>query len=60
MQSSTAYAEMVEALMLTNEKYKNYYDTGIWTKEMLHNVVSRKYGITAEEYFEITGEPYEA
>ena len=42
------------------EKYKNYYDTGIWTKEMLHNVVDHKYGITAEEYFEITGEPYEA
>lgn len=42
------------------EKYKNYYDTGIWTKEMLHNIVDRKYGITAEEFFEITGEPYEA
>lgn len=40
------------------EKYKNYYDKGLWSKERLHNVVGKKTGITAEEYEEITNEPY--
>ena len=41
------------------EKIKNYYDTGLWTKEQVYNVVGKKQGITPEEYEEITGEPYE-
>lgn len=40
------------------EKFKAYYDNGLWSKEKLHNVVGKKTGITAEEYEEITGEPY--
>jgi uncharacterized XkdX family phage protein len=41
------------------EKFKSYYDSGLWSKEKLYNVVGKKTGITAEEYDEITGEPYE-
>lgn len=41
------------------EKIKGYYDKGLWTKEMVYNVVGKKNGITPEEYEEITGEPYE-
>lgn len=40
------------------EKIKNYYDTGLWSKERVYNVVGKKIGITADEYEEITGEPY--
>lgn len=40
------------------EKFKGYYDNGLWTKEMLRNVVGKKNGITEEEYEQITGEPY--
>ena len=40
------------------EKYKAYYEKGLWTKERLYNVVGKKTGITPEEYEEITGEPY--
>lgn len=40
------------------EKYKSYYEKGLWSKERLHNVVGKKAGITAAEYEEITGEPY--
>lgn len=40
------------------EKIKNYYDTGLWSKERVYNVVGKKTGITADEYEEITGEPY--
>lgn len=40
------------------EKFKAYYDNELWSKEKLHNVVGKKTGITAEEYEEITGEPY--
>ena len=41
------------------EKIKGYYDKGLWTEEMVYNVVGKKNGITPEEYEEITGEPYE-
>lgn len=40
------------------KKFKKYYDRGLWTKQMLHNVVGKKFGITEEEYKEITGEDY--
>jgi hypothetical protein len=45
------------------DKVKKYYDDGLWTKEMVYNMVTNpksKPWITAEEYEEITGEPYEA
>ena len=41
------------------EKFKSYYDKGLWSKERLYNVVGKKTGIIAEEYELITGEPYE-
>lgn len=41
------------------DKIKHYYDTGLWSKERVYNVVGKKNGITPEEYEEITGEPYE-
>ena len=34
---------------------KKHYDTGEWSKEMVYNVVGKKYGITLEEYYEIVG-----
>jgi len=40
------------------EKYKRYYDSGLWNKTMLYNIVG-KGKITPEEYEEITGEAYE-
>lgn len=39
------------------EKVKGYYDAGLWTKEMVWNVVGK--WITAEEYEAIVGEPYD-
>lgn len=39
-------------------KIKSYYDTGLWDKRRVYNVVGRSTGITAEEYELITGEPY--
>lgn len=39
------------------EKIKRYYDNGFWTKKMVKNAVV-KGKITAEEYEEITGDPY--
>jgi len=39
------------------DKVKQYYDSGLWNKAMVRNAV-RKGWITAEEYFEITGEVY--
>lgn len=39
-------------------KIKGYYDAGLWTIEMVSNVVGKKNGITPEEFEEITGEPY--
>lgn len=39
------------------EKIKGYYDNRFWTKKMVKNAVV-KGKITAEEYEEITGDPY--
>lgn len=44
-----------------SEKYelvKGYYDSGEWKKKAVRNAVKRNW-ITAEEYYEITGEVYE-
>ena len=38
------------------DRVKMYYDKGIWSKERVYNVVGKV--ITAEEYEQITGEPY--
>lgn len=38
-------------------KVKKYYDEGRWTIEMVYNAVGR--WITAEEFEEITGKPFE-
>ena len=40
------------------EKIKKWYESGMWTKKMVHNAVV-KGKITEEEYTEITGEAYE-
>lgn len=37
---------------------KSYYDNAFWTKQMVYNIVGKEYGITPEQYEEITGEPY--
>lgn len=39
------------------DKVKNYYDTGKWSINRVHDAVGR--WITADEYNEITGEIYE-
>lgn len=39
------------------EKIKEYYDRGLWNKEMVRNAVI-KGKITEEQYREITGEDY--
>ena len=39
------------------EKIKKYYEDKFWTKNMVKNAVV-KGKITAEEYEEITGDPY--
>ena len=39
------------------EKIKKWYDSGMWTKNMVRNAVV-KGKITEEEYTEITGEEY--
>lgn len=39
------------------DKIKDFYDRGLWTKEMVRNAVV-KGKITAEEYEVITGEDY--
>ena len=36
---------------------KNYYDTKLWSKERVYNMVEKNI-ITKEEYTEITGEPF--
>jgi hypothetical protein len=38
------------------DRVKMYYDKELWSKERVYNVVGKV--ITAEEYEEITGEPY--
>ena len=40
------------------EKVKAYYDTGLWSKTKVKNAVVHGW-ITAAEYEEITGEPYQ-
>lgn len=40
-------------------KILNYYQNNLWTKEQVYNVVGKKNGITEEEYYLITNEPYE-
>jgi hypothetical protein len=39
------------------EKYKAWYESGMWTKRMLRDVTA-KGKITTDEYTEITGEEY--
>ena len=39
------------------EKIKKWYDSGLWSKEQVKKAVV-KGQITAAEYQEITGEPY--
>jgi uncharacterized XkdX family phage protein len=38
------------------DRVKMYYDKGLWSKERVYNIVGKV--ITAEEYEQITGEPY--
>lgn len=40
------------------ELVKGYYESGAWKKKAVKNAVIRCW-ITAEEYFEITGEVYD-
>lgn len=43
------------------EKVKGYYESGLWSKEAVRKAVTHPQNdpwITAEEYTEITGEPY--
>lgn len=40
------------------DKVKNYYDKGLWTIDMVRNAVVKGW-ITADEFTEITGQPYE-
>lgn len=40
------------------EKVKNYYDRGLWNISRVRKAVEKEW-ITAEEFTEITGEPYE-
>lgn len=40
------------------EKIKQYYDTGLWNKTRLRNVVGKPTGITEEEYEMITGNEF--
>lgn len=39
-------------------KVKKYYDEHLWSKAKVHNMVGKGV-ITAAEYQEITGDPYE-
>lgn len=38
------------------QKVKTWYDKGLWTKDMVFSAVPKM--ITAQEYEEIVGEPY--
>jgi len=40
------------------KKVKTYYDNGFWTVEMVANAVVKGW-ITAQEFEQITGKPYE-
>lgn len=39
------------------KKVKNYYDSGLWTIEMVRQAVVKNW-ITVEEFEIITGQPY--
>lgn len=39
-------------------KVKKYYDEGLWSKRQVHDAVVKGW-ITAEEFEQIVGEPYE-
>lgn len=39
------------------EKVKRYYDNGLWSKSRVADAVTKGW-ITAEEYYEITGDDY--
>ena len=39
-------------------KIKKYYDEGLWSIAKVRAVVGKPLGITAEEFFEITGQEY--
>ncbi|MBE6910519.1 MAG: XkdX family protein [Ruminococcaceae bacterium] len=41
------------------KKIKKWYAQGLWTKEMVANAAGKGL-ISAEQYEEITGEPYES
>ncbi len=38
------------------EKIKRWYEQGLWSKSQVHDAVPKL--ITAEQYEEITGDPY--
>ena len=40
-------------------KVKTYYDKGLWNLTMVRNAVVKNW-ISAEEFEQITGEPYES
>lgn len=40
------------------DKVKKYYKSGLWSEKMVYNAVGK--WITADEYEEITGQPYVA
>lgn len=40
------------------EKIKQYYDSGLWSIDRVKNMVIKGF-ITANEYYEITGQEYE-
>jgi len=45
----------------TATKYKKYYESGFWTKEMLKNAAEKaveKGKMSADEYEAVVGEPY--
>lgn len=44
--------------MLDFDKIKDYYERGLWSKEMVKNAVKMNNKITEEQYKEITGEDY--
>lgn len=40
------------------EKIQGYYNQGLWTIAQVRAVVGKPLGITAEEFFQITGQEY--
>lgn len=42
---------------MDKDKVKQWYEWGIWTKEMVANAVEKE-KLTAEDYLYITGEKY--